>query len=264
MDKTKIAESINTLGKFLGKRDILSLTKDELQKKFGIDQVDLIILFGGSIIYGGDMLAEAIKNGISKRYMISGGAGHTTQTLRDIIHSNFPQIETKDKPEAQCFAEYIKQKYDFDVDLLETESTNCGNNVTLSLELLKKKGIEPKSIIIMQDSTMQNRMDAGFRKFCPDGVTIINFGIYQVDVVFDGDELKFEKQVPGMWNMERYISLLLGEIPRLTDDENGYGPNGKNFIAHVDIPLSVLNAFSYLKQDYNELVRVANPAFATK
>lgn len=27
-----------------------------------------------------------------------------------------------------------------------------------------------------------------------------------------------------------------GEIPRLRDDVNGYGPKGKKFIAHVNIP----------------------------
>ena len=47
-----------------------------------------------------------------------------------------------------------------------------------------------------------------------------------------------------MWDIERYVSLLLGEIPRLTDDNNGYGPNGKNFIAHVDIPQNVQSAFN--------------------
>lgn len=31
----------------------------------------------------------------------------------------------------------------------------------------------------------------------------------------------------GVWSVERYISLLLGEVPRLRDDANGYGPQGK-------------------------------------
>lgn len=39
----------------------------------------------------------------------------------------------------------------------------------------------------------------------------------------------------------------MGEIPRLSDDANGYGPNGKNYIAHVDIPENVKIAFEELK-----------------
>ena len=28
----------------------------------------------------------------------------------------------------------------------------------------------------------------------------------------------------------------MGEVPRLRDDEHGYGPLGRGFIAHVDVP----------------------------
>ena len=75
--------------------------------------------------------------------------------------------------------------------------------------------------------------------------------------------LNYNTDIWGMWDMERYISLLLGEISRLKDDENGYGPKGKDFIAHVDIPKNVENAFDELKQNYSDLIRIANPEFAT-
>ncbi|MEC1526056.1 hypothetical protein P9D43_29115 [Neobacillus niacini] len=68
----------------------------------------------------------------------------------------------------------------------------------------------------------------------------------------------------GMWDIKMYIFLLMGEIPRLLDDENGYGPNGKNYIAHVDIPVNVLKAFEELKVEYADLVRAANPLYASK
>lgn len=68
----------------------------------------------------------------------------------------------------------------------------------------------------------------------------------------------------GMWEMERYIQLLMGEIPRLSDDENGYGPWGKGFIVHVDIPDEVRTAFETLKQAFGEYIREANPEYATE
>lgn len=67
----------------------------------------------------------------------------------------------------------------------------------------------------------------------------------------------------GMWNIERYITLLMGEIPRLLDDTNGYGPRGMNFIAHVDIPSIVMDAFIELKKDYSYLIREANPLYSS-
>ena len=66
-----------------------------------------------------------------------------------------------------------------------------------------------------------------------------------------------------MWDMERYLNLLMGEIPRLRDDENGYGPQGKNFIAHVDIPETVQEACERLKEVYGKITREADPMYAS-
>jgi len=43
--------------------------------------------------------------------------------------------------------------------------------------------------------------------------------------------------------------LLLGELPRLRDDINGYGPLGRDFIVHVDIPAEVEAAWQILRND---------------
>lgn len=74
----KIAEDVNILGAFCGKRDLNTLTQTELKDKYGIMQADVMVLFGGSIICGGDILAEAILNKVSKKYVIVGGSGNTT------------------------------------------------------------------------------------------------------------------------------------------------------------------------------------------
>lgn len=63
-------------------------------------------------------------------------------------------------------------------------------------------------------------------------------------------------ELHGVWDVERYISLLLGEIIRLRDDENGYGPKGKNFIDHVDIPPGIEEAWARLAGRYSHLVRM--------
>ena len=108
---------------------------------------------------------------------------------------------------------------------------------------------------------MQRRMDAGMRLAAPAGTVIVNYAAYRAEVEEDGS-LSFRQPPAGMWEMERYISLLLGEIPRLTDDENGYGPRGKGFIAHVEVPEDVRASFEALKQEFPDLVREANPAFS--
>lgn len=263
MDK-RIVEHINLLGNFCGKRDVPTLEKEELKKKYDIDKADVMVLFGGSIICGGDVLGNAMKNDIANKYIIVGGAGHTTNVLRKEISSYLPNVDTTNLTEAEIFNDYLKEKYNLEADLLECNSTNCGNNITYLLDLLKENAIDFNSIILVQDATMQCRMDAGLRKYVPNDIKIINFAAYSTEVTFKNNELIYENNILGMWDMNHYITLLMGEIPRLSDNIDGYGPKGKDFIAHVDIPNDVNQAFLKLKEEFSGMVRHANPLYASK
>lgn len=260
--KERIAECINILGTFCGKRDVQSLTVEQLKSKYEIERADVMVLFGGSIMSGGDVLAGAMKNCIAKKYIIVGGVGHTTESLRVKMHTEFPDIETAGLPEAKVFENYLEYRCGLHADFLECDSTNCGNNITYLLDLLKENKIPCKSIILAQDATMQHRMEAGLKKYTKD-MQIINFATYKANVIVKNSELAFENEIWGMWNMDRYITLLMGEIPRLSDSTDGYGPKGKNYITHVDIPTEVEEAFLMLKEEYSGMVREANPLYAS-
>lgn len=259
----RIALWINRLGAFCGRRDIPELTQAAMERAYGVPQADVLVLFGGSILCGGDVLANAMGEKVAKRFLIVGGEGHTTQTLRDTVHREFPQIHTQGLPEALVFAAYLKHRYGLAADYLECNSTNCGNNITYLLELLQEHHVECGSIILCQDATMQRRMGAGLQKYAPQ-TTIINFATYSVKVAVQNGELTIQNPPRGMWTPLRYLQLLMGEIPRLTDDDTGYGPNGKGYIAHVEIPEEVLEAFRGLKEEYAGLVREANPLYASR
>ena len=262
--KKSTADAINILGQFCGMRDVECLNTEALMAKYSIPQADVFVLFGGSILAGGDLLAQAIKDQIAKVYVIVGGAGHTTEALRQKVHSEYPAIETSGLPEAKVFQRYLKEVYSCKADYLETKSTNCGNNITYLLDLLKENQVKCSSIILCQDATMQRRMDAGLRKYTSDDLLIINYAAYRALVIAENDTLTYSEPIHGMWDINRYVNLLMGEIPRLKDDENGYGPKGKSFIAHVDIPEAVDEAFKQLKAVYGDKTREANPEYASK
>ncbi|GCI24116.1 hypothetical protein BvCms6BK_01185 [Escherichia coli] len=65
----------------------------------------------------------------------------------------------------------------------------------------------------------------------------------------NADSVIFINQLQGLWPVERYLSLLTGELPRLRDDSDGYGPRGRDFIVHVDFPAEVIHAWQTLKHD---------------
>lgn len=262
MDMHEIARCVNALGAFCGARDVPALTRDQMRSAIGREQADVMALFGGSILAGAEVLAEAMREGAARKYVIVGGAGHTTQSLRDEIHRREPSIETAGRPEAEIFAAYLALRYGLRPDALECESTNCGNNITNLLALLEREKIDMQSIILCQDATMQRRMEAGLRKYRPD-VRIVNFASYRATVRDSSGGLEYAEEIDGMWDMERYMTLLMGEIPRLSDDESGYGPKGKGFIAHVDVPQSVREAFEQLRGAFSDRVRAADARYAT-
>ncbi len=257
------SQSINILSDYLGIRDLPSLTQDSLQAQYGFKQADLCILYGGSIIAGADVLAEAIKNRVAKYFIISGGNGHTTHFLRREMTRVLPGDHLDNLSEAEMFQLYLQRKYQLKADFLETESTNCGNNVTNVLALANNHQLPTDKLIVIQDATMQRRMQAVYLKKSPQS-QIINYASYQNHVKVQHDQLVFTNHPAGMWTLDHFLQLLMGEIPRLTDDQNGYGPRGKNYLVHVEVPQKVQDAFNYLKTINPAAVRKANPAFATK
>ena len=118
MEKS-IADAINVLGKFCGMRDLDCLNSSSLYEQYGIKQADVFVLFGGSILAGGDLLAQAIADRTAKTYVIVGGAGHTTETLRQTVHAEYPGIETAGLPESEVFQRYLKDVHFCEADYLE-------------------------------------------------------------------------------------------------------------------------------------------------
>lgn len=261
-----IARSLNLLGEFLGMRDVPALTRECVSDALGGDNADVLILFGGSIAAGCDEAAAAMHAGAAKRLMLVGGEGHTTQALRDFVHACYPDIHTDGRMEADIMRAVLQRRCGMDTTLIERASTNCGNNVTNALAVLREAGLAPRSIVLMQDASMQRRMDAGFRRhLAGEHVTLLNYASYRVHVQMQDGAPVFEAPLPwGMWTMERYVNLLMGEIPRLRDDDQGYGPRGKGFIAHVDIPAQIQEAFAALQAFYGAATREANPAYASR
>lgn len=266
---------IRLLADFLGPRDFPLLTRQSLKTSTGLDQADAFVLFGGSILEGVEVLHEAIENHLARTYVIVGGAGHTTQSLRDKARELFVDVRLDEGvSEARLFETLLESRYGMKADLLEEKSTNCGNNITFLLDVLEKNKVSWNSVILCQDSSMQRRMSAGLEKQLLDQFTagsshymlpktIINYAVSRPQPVIKEGRLAFDHEPLGMWKPERYLSLLLGEIPRLYDSPEGYGPNGAGYIAHVDSPQPVLEAFKRLALQFPELIRQANPAFAS-
>lgn len=250
-------DNLNTVANYLARRDIPELSLAELQKP-----VDVLILLGSSLVEPIHVAAKAMQQGIAKQLLISGGIGHSTSDLYAAIadHPKYKTIETAGRAEADIIFDVLTRHLGIDAEsiLIENKSTTCGFNAEKSRETLDERGIAARSLLLVQDPTMQRRSHACFERRWEDlpSTRILSFAPFIPIATKEADGYVINGSTEEVWPYERFVSLVLGEIPRLRDDENGYGPKGHNFIGHVDIPDEVLVAYSGLASQYPELVRV--------
>ncbi len=258
------AVDLNRILDFLASRDIRQISSEELFSCYGINQVDLIIVLGSSVISTIEMAAKALEAGLAKELMIVGGRGHSTSYLVDALQQSplYEAVPTDHMSEAEMLLEVavLYARIERDPILLETESTNCGNNASYAWKKLMSLKRNPRSIILMQDPTMQLRSHASFKRvWNAEGELCqwINFTAYIPNfVVKDGQlDIEEQKRLQHAWDSDRLVSLIMGEIPRLRDDETGYGPKGRGFIEHVDIPDHIEEAYERLLLDYAQFIR---------
>ncbi|MCU5774324.1 YdcF family protein [Erwiniaceae bacterium BAC15a-03b] len=247
--------AINTIARWLALDDVTP-------QRATLD-ADLLVLAGHAVlpnIEGAFSLAREYQLPL----LLSGGIGHSTVFLAQAMaaHPRYQHLHTDGLSEAamlraialECFAIPAEKIFS------EEASTNCGQNAAFSCQLLADKQLKAQRIVLVQDPLMQRRTFATFSHHWQQAglaATFLNWPVLVPQLALNNGEAEFSG-VPeqGLWSLERFLSLLLGEIPRLRDDARGYGPQGKNFIAHVDIPAEIEAAFRLLI-DSPRLVNIA-------
>lgn len=223
---------------FLARRDVPELSLSALGKT-----AEVVVVAGCAVLAVADAAAAAVKSGAAKRCLLSGGTGHSTVYLRDAVRiaPDLEAVQIEGRSEAEILRDVIHVRHGIPVGemLLETVSTNCGGNAAQTKFVLKDTGLSVDSMILIQDPTMQRRTHASFERAwrgerAPAFISYAPF----VPAVTD-TQIRPE----GVWSFERFVSLVVGEIPRLTDGPSGYGPFGADFIEHVEVPESVLAAY---------------------
>lgn len=105
--------------------------------------------------------AQLFLDGWAPLLIFSGGRGAITGRLWD-------------EPEAERFTRIaIAMNVPPDQILIESNSTNTGENVLFTKQLLKKRGIDPESFIVVQKPYMERRSYATFRKIWPEKQVLV-------------------------------------------------------------------------------------------
>lgn len=232
------------------------LAEDDLNER-QIDDVQLIILAGNAIIPEIEgAMALARQRGIP--LLLSGGEGHSTDLLRAALAGDrrYQDIAKRAGGEGDLLQAMATANVGLAPEQVmnENRSRNCGENALFSLNFLKKAGKVPAKYVLVQDPLMQRRTKATYlHQWQQQGVQAecLSWPVFTPELASVESRLIITGAPGsgGIWSLDRYLSMILGEMTRLKDDANGYGPNGKGFIGAVEMPNAVESAWRRLLED---------------
>ncbi len=234
---------------------LLRFLADQKEGAIQEKKASLVILAGNCLPILADKAAELYLKGQVEQIFLVGGIGHATSKLRRNFEKQGVFFDAL-LSESEMYFQYLKEKYTLPEQafLLETESTNSGENARNALTVLRKKGKLPRRVILMNDPTLQRRTKATFEKeWQTEPVEFFNYVPFVPKVVDIREEIRFfPSELNDQWTKDYFYALVLGEMVRLNDDEHGYGPNGKGYMNHVEIPESVWDAYERITADLDE------------
>lgn len=256
---------INLLAGYLGYPQL------QLEDLSSISPADCIVICASMILHQAEFLFHALQENpfLTKALVLCGGIGHSTQYIYEAVaqHSRFSSIsnDIQHLPEAWVLERILDTFFDRAVItsqgcriLIEDRSTNCGENALFSRKVLDDAGLQKlRRCVLIQDPTMMRRTVASFQKAYEERTEMPLFLscpllVPQVERSEEPEgNLRYAMSEVQLWPLERFISLILGEIPRLRDDEDGYGPRGRNFISHVEVPVDIEAAWTRLRASFN-------------
>lgn len=240
---------MNRIAAYLARRDIASLSPAV------VPHADVLVLCGSAVLAAIDVAATAFHGGLADRLVVSGGVGHSTPYLRQAVRESprYGDVPTEARAESAMIADILRRHHvvpDAAISV-EDQSTNCGENAIFTAGLLERMPGEPRSVLLVQDPTMQRRTHECFRRSLRDaaGVRVRSYAPFVPAVPERESRNVPDEDGRVVWSRRRFTSLVLGEVRRLYDDEHGYGPRGAGFIDHVDIPQAVMEAYQRLVVD---------------
>jgi len=165
--------------------------------------------------------AELFLQGWAPLLIFAGGLGAITRRLWD-------------EPEADQFARIaIAMGVPKDRMLVENASTNTGENILFTKQLLAAKGLDPQTFIVVQKPYMERRSYATFRKIWPEKQVCVTSPRVSLD-----DYLRNCSH--GALSPDDVIGIMVGDLQRIR-----LYP-AKGFQIHQDIPDDVWRAYEAL------------------
>ncbi|MBS1609292.1 MAG: YdcF family protein [Bacteroidetes bacterium] len=180
---------------------------------------DCILVLGSHDLRVAERAAELYLQGLAPLVIMSGGLGNLTKDMWT-------------ESEADQFARIAMQKgVPAEVILIENKSTNTGENILFTQQLLKQKRIDPQSFIVVQKPYMERRSYATFKKHWP-----------AKNLLVTSPQISLENYTTDDIPLERVINIMVGDLQRIKIYP------AKGFQVYQAIPDQVWEAYERLVQ----------------
>jgi uncharacterized SAM-binding protein YcdF (DUF218 family) len=191
------------------------------QMKHSLEKADAILVLCSHDKRVAETGAQLFLDGWAPLLIFAGGLGSVTR-------------EMWTEPEADQFAEIaIGMGVPRESILIENRSTNTGDNIRFTRQLLAAKQIDPGRFILVQKPYMERRSFATFSKLWP-----------EKECVVTSPRVSFDEYLAGYSNKEfskdDVISIMVGDLQRIRIYPE------KGFQIHQEIPPDVWSAYEEL------------------
>lgn len=182
-----------------------------------LERADCILALGSHDLRVAGRAAQLYIEGWAPLVIFSGGLGNFTKGMwTETEADQFAAIAiSMGVPEASIF--------------VENRSTNTGENILFTQQLLAQKNLDLQSFVVVQKPYMERRSYATFRKHWPDKKLIVT-----------SPQISFEDYPTTEIPLERVINIMVGDLQRIK-----FYP-GKGFQVYQEIPADVWQAFEQL------------------
>lgn len=189
-----------------------------------LQKADCILVLGSHDTRVAERAAELYLDGWAPTLIFSGGLGRLTDGLWN-------------ETEADKFARIALEKgVPAEALLIENRSTNTGENILFTQELLKEKNIDPQTFIVVQKPYMERRCYATFKKHWPDKTLTVT-----------SPQIPFEEYPTEEIPLEKVINIMVGDLQRIQVYYE------KGFQVYQEIPTEVCKAYQRLVElGYNK------------
>lgn len=152
---------------------------------------DVIVALGSHDTRVAERAADVLLEGWGPLLVMSGGTGALTSGWA--------------RSEADVFAEVAAARgVPRDRMLLESRSTNTGENVVFTRALLAERGIVPARVIAVQKPYMERRTHATFQARWPG-----------LDVIVTSPQLGLDEYLAGSASRDDVLHIMVGDLQRL-------------------------------------------------